>query len=670
MFSYFFYGLQQDIKLLCVAPVVCALFRAIFIAAFGPYTSLKGQGAKFWHCFRYGFWWGMDWNAYVLAAGALFVSLPGAFFPGWYAAGDTARLAGLGVYLVVLYTAFWGKLLFYYHYRDIYNHLLWMGKHADKKNLLDIFFHQNHGAWILLSYLPFLAGTLYLTQLWLATPRLPYPALDGAAGYAFNFAVVLAAVALFYYCRFGGTFRHADKPEWDEIPPVVKADIFLAKATVDDLVALEIVWKHPMNELLTHSDEDAASRMDSVMPSPDWRALPSPLLAFRRRARGARITPPRHIFYLLAESYEQAPLDAPYECLHIAEGGRRFAEDPHTFSPVHFLAGGTLSQTSLVAQLLGIYDANLELNEREDFWHGAPPTALARQLKSLGYRCVFWYGGALNWASLQHFLPAAGFDAAYGGPDICGPKAPRTWLGVYDHLFLEEAARRIPAMEDEGPALHLLYTTANHGPYTIPVADYGYTTESVMPEAPDRVKADAMAQRRLGCYWYADWALFRFVSQMKALYPDSLFLVTGDHTMRLIPFEDGIVNRPGPTVREQAATYFAIHHPELAPDQFAGNTIGSHMNILPTLMELLAPAGHEYLSLFPPLTEPIDHIVTPYHWLTPRRVGNFGDACHQPLWPADGEPPRPDDGRWQAERDGWRELSGWLARHPELLTRT
>ena len=139
LFSLFFAGVQQDFKILWLAPLVCALFRAVFIYVYSPRKNPAGQWKKLYHCFRYGFWWGMDFNAYVFAIGMLAVSLPGAFFPAWFAIGDTLRSAGVLVYLAVLYTAFMGKMIFYFHYHDIYNHILWLGKKADKNNLADIF---------------------------------------------------------------------------------------------------------------------------------------------------------------------------------------------------------------------------------------------------------------------------------------------------------------------------------------------------------------------------------------------------------------------------------------------------------------------------------------------------------------------------------------------------
>ena len=81
MFSQFFASLQQDAKLFLFFPILCALFRAIFIKVYSPYPNFAGKGKILWHTFRYGFWWGMDFHAYVFVFSMVLVSLPGAFLP-------------------------------------------------------------------------------------------------------------------------------------------------------------------------------------------------------------------------------------------------------------------------------------------------------------------------------------------------------------------------------------------------------------------------------------------------------------------------------------------------------------------------------------------------------------------------------------------------------------
>lgn len=235
MFSAFFTGSQQDWKLMVVAPLLCALFRWIFIRVYGPKEDFASHKEKWLACFRYGFWWGMDYNAYVFLLSWICVSLPGAFFPAYEAVGDTVRAAAVTVYAVVLYLAFAGKMIFYYHFQDIYNPTMRLGKNADKKNLADIFFHQNHGGLILLGLIPYTALVAFGTKALLATPVLPCPTFnDSTLRYGFHAAFVIAMVLLFYFFRYGGHLSHRWKPEWDTVPDVVKEDMFFAKACVDD----------------------------------------------------------------------------------------------------------------------------------------------------------------------------------------------------------------------------------------------------------------------------------------------------------------------------------------------------------------------------------------------------------------------------------------------------
>ena len=669
----FFSGLQQDFQIFWLAPLLCAMFRSVFIGVYHSKGSLAGKGKAVFHCFRYGFWWGMDFNAYVFLASFLLVTLPGVFWPAYYAAGDLVRVTGVTLYALVLYTAFWGKMIFYAHYHDIFNELVWLGKNAEKHNLADVFFHENHGALVLLSFVPFTILTVLLAEGLLALPNLVLPELS-AAGTALLYGLgTLAAAAWFYFCRYGGTFWHDDKPEWDTIPSVVKRDIFLARATVDDLVALKMVYQHPLAGLLTHTDAEDVPAIERVLPEASrhvWQALPSPADAFLRHAKGARITKPKHIFLIVAESYAQYPLDDIYAHLHIADGGRRFRAEEHTASLANFLPAGMLSRPSIVSLMTGIFDARLELNEREDFWQGTVATSLPAQLKKLGYRSIYWYGGNATYGNFNQYAPAVGFDEVRAAVDFCPADAPKTWVGVYDHIFLAEAAKAMREMEDV-PTFHFVYTTSNHGPYKMNLGRYGYTPERIMPEAPEALQQDAHQQQVLGTYWYSDRAVANFVDEIRAAYPDSLILVTGDHSAGPIPFDKGVLERTEMTLREQFCTSFAMYHRELDQRILAGNTIGGHMNILPTLFELIAPKGFAYYSLFSSLTEPVDHVVTPYHWLDREAVGAAGNGRYQGLaataQPVDTHTDPSGLARYKAEIDGYAAITGWVARHPELL---
>ena len=123
-------------------------------------------------------------------------------------------------------------------------------------------------------------------------------------------------------------------------------------------------------------------------------------------------------------------------------------------------------------------------------------------------------------------------------------------------------------------------------------------------------------------------------------------------------------------MRELYCTSFAMYHRDIDQRLLAGNTIGGHMNILPTIFELIAPAGFPYYALFPSLMEPIPYAVSPYHWLTRDAVGSADDDRYQGLAASAALTPTytdPQGNRMRREIDGYAAVTGWLARHPELL---
>ena len=92
------------------------------------------------------------------------------------------------------------------------------------------------------------------------------------------------------------------------------------------------------------------------------------------------------------------------------------------------------------------------------------------------------------------------------------------------------------------------------------------------------------------------------------------------------------------------------------------------MNILPTLIELIAPKGFSYYAVEKPLTERIERVVTPYAWITHEEIGRYQDRTAQELRvTVDALPWLLDTERFAEERDAYCELTAYYVRHPELL---
>ena len=158
----------------------------------------------------------------------------------------------------------------------------------------------------------------------------------------------------------------------------------------------------------------------------------------------------------------------------------------------------------------------------------------------------------------------------------------------------------------------------------MPLHELGFDGEKIMKVGQD-VLNEKIIPKVLGTFWYSDRAINQFIQTMKKFYPDSLFIVTGDHGFQCSELQHTSFMKREYTFRELQSPVLMFHHPELDKKSLAGNYIGGHMNILPTIFELIAPAGFTYYSLFHSLTTPISQCVTPYHWVNKECIG----ACHE-----------------------------------------
>ena len=671
MSEQFFLSLQQNIKLMLWAPILSTIFRIIFMIVYNPYPTWKGRWKSVLGSLRYGFWWGMDFDAYVFLLPLVLVTLPALLFDGYHQMEDTVRLVGLTIYSCILYAAFAGKMIFYKHFHDTYNYMVHYGNHAEKRNLIDVFFNQDRGILVILGLIPITFISWYMGDFFLSLPSIPYPTIEGTwPTVAWNIGLVAASVLGFYWFRYGGTLSHDDKPEWDTIPTVVKEDIFFARATVPDLCALETVLKHPLRDEYTASTEDIDDAIHRIVPKEyKDQDLNTPLHAFKRVASGPRIDKPQHIFFIVGESIPQWSLDEPYKELNICPGLWDFKDNPHTAQVPNFLPAGNVSRPSIVSLLSGVYDAGMEINEREAFWHEPLPTSLASQMKRLGYDTIYWYGGNASYGNFNHFGKAQGFDRVESASVFCGPDAPKTWVGVYDHVFLEHIEQEIKSLEH--PTFHFIYTTSNHGPYKMEDSLLDYDPEQVMPNLGDDLKSNKKRNKELATYRYSDKAIFNFVNAMKETFPDSLFVVTGDHSNLFGSLNNTSLIQRDYTLRDTFCTVGLLQHPAFTKDMITA-PIGTHMSLMPTIIEAIAPKGFEYYSIVPSLfDEQPDTLVTPYQWITPHMMGDvrmdYGESNIPSYKPV--EPIRPINNHGDDARD-WTMLTMWLINHEDSMNKS
>jgi len=410
------------------------------------------------------------------------------------------------------------------------------------------------------------------------------------AGFSVGLTVAIFLFGLFV--RFGGSFNYANGINWENAG--VTTDNFLNECILDDAQALyraramakrmeagEIYGVDPNNIL-------AAAQIVAT----NHELTESNLAPFlERKADGQRIPTPKHIFIILGETFMQWPMLGKYDELLIAEGIKSLVAEDNCYYSRNFMPNGDFTSTAITGLVTGLPDVNIKVNYQPRTYDKLYITAMAPAFKELGYQVDFWYGGMPSWDSISKMSLAQGFDNFYGSPDFNAPKQT-TW-GTKDENLFNALLAHLP---DENPTVHLIMTTTNHPPYNLDLAAEGYDINAVTEALKKIPSVDDVNQLavELGHYWYMDEVITNFVRTAYQKYPDSIFVITGDHAVRCDPSTH-------PTLFEHQSVPFVLYGAGITKDIIPPDSVGDHISIVPTLIELIAPKDFAYYSIAPSL---------------------------------------------------------------------
>jgi phosphoglycerol transferase MdoB-like AlkP superfamily enzyme len=156
--------------------------------------------------------------------------------------------------------------------------------------------------------------------------------------------------------------------------------------------------------------------------------------------------------------------------------------------------------------------------------------------------------------------------------------------GVNDDVLFDQVAENIL---DE-PTFNLIISTTYHPPYDLDVEALGFPVTSPPVDLADPcTNCTPDFLHTVGHAWFADCELGDFVEQVSAEHPDALFVITTDHWSRRF-----INDRP--PLWAQVEAPFILYGPTVLEGFDPSPFFGSHLDIAPTLIELLSPKGHEY----------------------------------------------------------------------------
>jgi len=311
---------------------------------------------------------------------------------------------------------------------------------------------------------------------------------------------------------------------------------------------------------------------------------------YKKQAAGPISTPPRHIFLIIGESYDSWPLLEKYRSLGLMENLKYFIRQG--ISIENFLPASDLTMFSLGVLLTGLPDSGIIINQHISSLKPYPG-ALAETFNRLGWRTRFFYGGYPTWQRVTDFARSQGFRETYDATSMAASKTKNPW-GVDDSELFDLV---IKTVNDDAPSLNVILTTNNHTPYSTDVWGKGFPIHAV-PKDIKPLWDNAISLKMIGHQWYTDKCIGDFVKTMEHRIRLPLFAITGDHYGRKY------INKNSAPF-EKSAVPFVLYGKEVVDSiPRTVHRAGSHLDIPPTLIEMVAPQGFVYHAMGENLLSP------------------------------------------------------------------
>ena len=166
-----------------------------------------------------------------------------------------------------------------------------------------------------------------------------------------------------------------------------------------------------------------------------------------------------------------------------------------------------------------------------------------------------------------------------------------TW-GIYDNegfnFILENLNKN-----QQNPTFNMVLSASNHPPYDIDVQKYYHVDTNKIKEFldksyPKEKRYAGITPEILTVTTYSIKSVADFIKKTYAAYPDSLFIITGDHFDRSHP-------NPDRNMYISTSVPLIIYGKGVSEYKFK-YMAGSHKDIVPTIIDMTANAGYKYHS--------------------------------------------------------------------------
>ena len=581
----FFDGVQRDLRLFAFVLILLAIYRGLFIWLMSNYIGENTGASQIFAAMFAGLRLSLKTAGAVTLIPFLLVTI----------VGLSSRIRLLTGFLASLIFSLLFMLRFPYYreFQSTFGMEVVQGFNDDIWSIIVTMFQEYGIAWRFLVAILLSVLCLAILSRLLLVKTFPLPELDGKIKVAGFSTALVAGILLFgLFVRFGGSFTYASGINWENA--AVTSDEFLNECILDDGQALY--------RARAMAKRMEAGKISGVVPENIFESaqiiaanydLTEKNLApyLERKATGEKIPRPKHIFIILGETFMQWPLLGKYDELLLAEGVKSLIAEEKCYYSRNFMPNGDFTSTAITGLVTGLPDVNIKVNYQACTYEKIYITAMAEPFKQLGYKVDFWYGGMPSWDSIAKMSLAQGFDNFYGCPDFNAPKQT-TWGTKDENLF----NAIVKHLDSEPPTVHLVMTTTNHPPYNLNLSAEGFNVdemENLLQKFPN-IDNPAQLAIELGHYWYMDEVITKFVREVTEKCPESVFVITGDHAVRCDPSTH-------PTIFEHQSVPFILYGNGITKNILPPDSVGDHISIVPTLIELIAPKDFVYYSIAPSL---------------------------------------------------------------------
>ena len=627
-YSLFVQNLAQDALFFVFLLGVLSVYRVAFLVVFHDALAADTTGRDIALTLWYGLRISLKTAGACVLPSFVFATLLQAAWPKWK--GTSFRFGWACFVLLVLSILFQARIPYYHEFHNAFSPFMFNTFHDDVGAIVSTSIQEYHAVWHTIAGLICTGVWCWLCRRWFAwlTGPLARPLLRVKRPWIAVTLICIFLVPFAVFVRKGGSFTFNGSIYWKNAARMDQH--VLNEAIVDDIQAVyraSRIYKQLRKSTMSVNLDEVRAAAARLTEQPEYTAgTLLPLL--ERRSTGIVGPKPDHVFVVVAETYMMWPLLEKYKNYPLATGMRRLLQRPDAVLVNHFLPASSGTMFGVTSVLLGIPELNLQVANR--------PTAqvpfeisLAQQLRAQGYKTRFFYGGYPSWENIGAFMDNQQVQESFYASDFEGNA---TVWGVPDRDFLAGVVKKI----GPEPSFNFILTSSNHPPYRV-----DQSRESQLPtvaEFKTYVPAETvdkdLTASRMWHFAYADKYLAEFVETMLAKYPNSLFVITGDHAERW-------TLENSPSDYERVAVPLVLAGSAIRKSMMTDEVVGSHMDIAATVLELVLPKNTSYYALGENIFKRRAGVpafgVAAYHWITPSVIGS-GNTDKTELLPGADKP--------------------------------